>query len=389
MGLAILALGGFIAASLLRPAADASLVAGSLEPSRSAAVDHAATDTPRTPDPTATQAPTLSPTPIPTPAGPPNEIDPEGWATVTVGELNVRDEPGLESRSGSRLVRGAVGHVVEGPVEADGYLWYRIVSLGGTRGWAAAGTEASPFLRTLSQDDVLVHCDTVTTAAWSDPDGDVRAIDPIRIGDVAVPAQAFDDFELGVLNLLYGTGGEACITAIADVAGTPIVYADMLGIACGRAAHVADRETIALYPAAGQDVIAEYQVKRETIVHGVLSSAVDTSPTGQNLRGILEIATFDEGARRCVHARSTEGPEGVDRFQQVDGHQCLVVEEWTPNSVRLATPSSDPQRVALIPLGGVNEAVPIGSPAGLYLVAYDFYPALDPGLSVGVGTATC
>ena len=392
MGLAILALGGFIAASVLGPNADPALAGASLDPTPSASEVEVASDDPaptdaRSAEPTASAT---EPTPEPTPVGPPHEVARGGWVAVMVGELNVRRDAGLGEGSVYRLVRGAVAYVSDGPVAVDGYNWYRIASLGGARGWAAAGTEAAPFLRTVTDSDVLVHCDAVSTAVWTDPDGDVRITDPIRIGDLALPAAAFDDFELGVLNLLFGTGGQACITATVDVAGTPIVYPDLFAIACGRPDHVADHETLVLHPAAGQDVVAEYQVKRETIVHGVLSSLVESSPSGTNLRGVLEIAAYDDTARRCVHARSTEGPGSLDRFQQVDGHQCLILEEWTPNNIRLATPTSDPRRVTLVPVGGVNESIAIGTPLALYLVAYDFHPNSNPGMSVGAsGSGGC
>jgi len=380
MGIAILALGGFIAASMLRPTAEPAVGVASAEPSASATAGAPSASARLAPS--ATEEPPPDATPEPTPAGPPQELAVDGWATVTVGELNVRGEPGLDASSVYRLVRGAIAHVAEGPASADGYYWYRIVSLGGARGWAAGGTEASPFMETLTDFDFSLQCGTVESAAWIEHDDEVEAADPIRIGSYALPAAAFDDFELGILHLLWGTGEEACFGTALDADREPTVYADIMAIACGHPERAGRGEAITLQPAPGQDVIVDYQVKRPTVVHGVLSSLAEGSSAGQNLRGVLEVATLDDNAHRCVHARSTEGPGSVDRFQQVDGHQCLIVDEWS-DVIRLRVPGADAPPVQLAATGTRPDDVPLGSATGVYLAAYDSWPRVSPGLAIG------
>jgi hypothetical protein len=83
-----------------------------------------------------------------------------------------------------------------------------------------------------------------------------------------------------------------------------------------------------------------------------------------------------------VHARSTEGPGSVDRFQQVDGHQCLIVDEWS-DVIRLRVPGADAPPVELAATGTRPDDVPLGSAMGVYLAAYDSWPRVSPGLAIG------
>ena len=51
--------------------------------------------------------------------------------------LNVRAEPGLDATIVNVLPDGFEGFVLEGPVRADGYTWYRLEAMGQTLGWVA------------------------------------------------------------------------------------------------------------------------------------------------------------------------------------------------------------------------------------------------------------
>jgi len=53
--------------------------------------------------------------------------------------LNVRESPGLDSRRVGRFATGVLVTVREGPVEADGYRWWRVESGQGINGWLADG----------------------------------------------------------------------------------------------------------------------------------------------------------------------------------------------------------------------------------------------------------
>ncbi len=91
-----------------------------------------------TPEPT----PTFTPTPLPGTAlqvGQPARV-------VAAGGLNLRDAP---SSNGTLLTRLGVGQrlaVVEGPVSADDFIWWRLDDGEGTVGWAAQGDGVDEWL---------------------------------------------------------------------------------------------------------------------------------------------------------------------------------------------------------------------------------------------------
>jgi hypothetical protein len=124
---------GRIVALLLAVVALAALGGGSLLlRDRVVAVAPAATVTPQPtrPVPTPTGFGEATPTPPPTPTSalpPAGVIGVNGWVEVKAGGgLVLRD---AASRSGKRLrvLRdGTKAHVVEGPVEADGFTWWRV-----------------------------------------------------------------------------------------------------------------------------------------------------------------------------------------------------------------------------------------------------------------------
>jgi len=55
---------------------------------------------------------------------------------VTSG-LNVRTNPGTSGSKISTMAAGSTGTVLEGPISADGYTWWRISYADGTTGWSA------------------------------------------------------------------------------------------------------------------------------------------------------------------------------------------------------------------------------------------------------------
>ena len=79
-----------------------------------------------TASPTAAQ-PTASAIPNPTPESTPEAtLEPDTIAVATVNQLNVRAEPRSSSKSFGHLSVGARVFVVQGPIEAEGYGWYRV-----------------------------------------------------------------------------------------------------------------------------------------------------------------------------------------------------------------------------------------------------------------------
>ena len=65
-----------------------------------------------------------------------SEIHKGDTVRVTTG-LNVRTEPGTSGSKITTMAAGSTGTVLEGPVSAEGYTWWRISYDDGTTGWSA------------------------------------------------------------------------------------------------------------------------------------------------------------------------------------------------------------------------------------------------------------
>jgi hypothetical protein len=93
------------------------------------------------PLPTRTPRPLATPTAPPPPTPAPPTLRPEGFAAIvnTNGApLNARVEPALGSPVQAKIPEGSRVRILEGPVDADGYTWWRIEAEAGA-GWSAQG----------------------------------------------------------------------------------------------------------------------------------------------------------------------------------------------------------------------------------------------------------
>ncbi|MGQ9715092.1 MAG: SH3 domain-containing protein [Anaerolineae bacterium] len=90
--------------------------------------------------PPAATLPGPPPSPSPAPRPEPPRVEPGGWVRVrgTEGEdLRLRAAPSLRGETLSFVKEGTLLRVLEGPVEADGYTWWRVQSPEDQVGWAA------------------------------------------------------------------------------------------------------------------------------------------------------------------------------------------------------------------------------------------------------------
>jgi hypothetical protein len=292
----------------------------------------------------------------------------DAWATVTVAELNVRSAADIDATSRYRLVRGAVVHVAEGPVSADGFNWYRVASLGGALGWAASGPAAEPFLTTLVDDPTLIRCGEVKRPVFDIVDGAPMAHDPLAIGDMAVPVAAFSDLELGAIELLRGIGGEACFTAQIGPDGRPTVQSQLNVGACGR--PVSDGNFFRIRPAAGQSAAPENQVKDPAVIHpAILAGDAPDDPMSANLQARVRLAASGAGATVCVNAGVSEDAQGVHTYLQTDGLQCVIADVYAFDYFTVRPASGGEPIVFAHRLGGDHESVQIGIPTALYITA--------------------
>lgn len=138
--LALLGLGGWwlLSGGLVVPQA-----AEATAPTLAAAA--AAAPAPPAPRPTAPLAPTLAPLPEPS-------LAPGAQAVVVNlngAPLRARQQPGLTPIV-ARIPEGSSVTLREGPVEADGYTWWRVEAPDGVAGWVAqASPEGVVFLEPL------------------------------------------------------------------------------------------------------------------------------------------------------------------------------------------------------------------------------------------------
>ncbi len=93
----------------------------------------------RTPRPTATPRPTSTATPVPATPTTAEGLRPNGQAqVVNLGGATLlgRSGPGINEPVQTRFAEGSQVTILEGPVEADGYVWWRIENETGS-GWSA------------------------------------------------------------------------------------------------------------------------------------------------------------------------------------------------------------------------------------------------------------
>ncbi len=84
---------------------------------------------------------TPGPTAAATEAAAPGEIGPGALVAVTGTQgsgLNLRAEPGTGGQVIVNASEGTILTVVEGPQEADGYIWWKLRTDAGQEGWGAA-----------------------------------------------------------------------------------------------------------------------------------------------------------------------------------------------------------------------------------------------------------
>lgn len=110
---------------------------------------------PPTAEPTATPAP---PTETPVPASPtaaPTATPTQAPTGMTIGAqarvaaaggINVREQPSTQAKQMGRLNANVVVKLVEGPSQADNYVWWKVDNGAGLTGWVAAGPENDPWL---------------------------------------------------------------------------------------------------------------------------------------------------------------------------------------------------------------------------------------------------
>lgn len=322
----IIVLIGFIGASLLQDDPEAAGIDASATAS-SSGESAAPSEAPATAS--------VSPSPSSTPAEPPHELDPGGWAAVTVGELNIRGEPAINGAVDYRLVHGAVVHLAdERPTESDGLAWYRIASLGGARGWAASGPASSPYLEMMSPGGDFSHCGVVESAVLNVAgDGAITAIDPIRLGGIALPGAAFDAEELGALELARATETpDACVTATLGGDG-PELSAEFFYYACGRA-ELHPTGLVTLVPDSSFEVRPELRVKTTAIVHpGLIARRGPDEPISQIFEGVWRFMALGDANGCLDHIVG-------DRIA-LQTHQCTVVESVDAQTATLRPWRSD------------------------------------------------
>lgn len=130
--------------------------------------------------PTATQAPTATPTTAPATSTPTASPAAGGLTAgskariIAAGGVNVRDQASAKGKLVGRLNVNAAVTVLEGPVQAESYDWWRVDNGAGLSGWVAAGSAADPW---------LVPAATAGSAAPNPTPGTKLVDRAIKVGD--------------------------------------------------------------------------------------------------------------------------------------------------------------------------------------------------------------
>jgi hypothetical protein len=119
---------------------------------------------------------TLEPSGTPTVEPPIAGMAPGAGARVTAtGGVNVRAQPSASAQQVGRLNFNANVTLLEGPVQADNYAWWRIDNGAGLTGWVATGPQNEPW---------LVPAVAAATAAPPETPGAPKVVDrAIKVGD--------------------------------------------------------------------------------------------------------------------------------------------------------------------------------------------------------------
>jgi hypothetical protein len=159
------------------------------------------TSTRSTTQPTSTPRPSPSPTPTPsTPTPTPTPSEPYmyigGMARVTnIGQLELtgRSEPGVDAEYQVGFLEGSEVTILDGPVRADGYIWWQ-VEYAGSSGWCAEGDPESgemwltPFFP-LSDEDKAKTAAALTAATAEIEAETAEAEAAAETAEVAVVAE--------------------------------------------------------------------------------------------------------------------------------------------------------------------------------------------------------
>jgi hypothetical protein len=359
-GAIALVLIGFIAFSVFGGEDEPLVAGGDASPTPTASPSAEAT-TAATPEPTASP----EPTPKPTPAGPPVELAIGDWATVTVGELQVRAGAGENEASTYRLVRGAVMTVAEGPQVVNGATWYRIASLGGVTGWVTSGWVADPYLKTILNDPVLIRCGEVAKPVFDMVDGAPVAREVVRVGNFAVPSNKLDATTLAAIELARGIRAEVCVTAQVGSDGLPVLRSEPRVNACGHA--VADGQAFWLRPAADQEADVSTQIKDPALVHPILLAGPAENRQSSNLRTLLTMMSHD-GASGCVQASINIDSGDVQSYRSASIEQCSVVSEYNDLNLKLHPAAGGPMAWIKLPKDdSPRDAIPLERPIEVYV----------------------
>ena len=197
--------------------------------------------------PTSTPPPHSSPTPTPTPSPtpiPPAQLDVGGIGLVVAdAPLVLRDAPGLETAVlPDKLLPGERFGILEGPVSASDYAWYR-VRLGQLEGWAAVATpDGVPWMASVRNELVAFIKDVGTPLHPQifvvDPTtGKARQLTKLTIRDgqpkVALGPSSGCGYGINALawspdgaSLAFTLGGCESVLYVVNLAGTLVRLAD-------------------------------------------------------------------------------------------------------------------------------------------------------------------
>ncbi|GAB4571660.1 MAG: hypothetical protein Kow0077_08940 [Anaerolineae bacterium] len=161
-------------------------------------------------------------------------IDSGARVVVPAGQtLRLRSAPGSEAPVSFSLPRDALANVVDGPVCADGFRWWRLLTLQGRPGWAAEGMESTYFLApaprqtippsptltpSITPTPTLTHTPSITPTATvtATPSSTPTPVPTLTPYPTLTPSPTLDTLCWGALRPRLQAGAEAAVVRTID-----------------------------------------------------------------------------------------------------------------------------------------------------------------------------
>jgi hypothetical protein len=291
-----------------------------------------------------------------TPGGPTagQQVLEPGWGRADT-TLNLRYGPGTDSPIQSRVLRGTVLMIVDGPEARDGYDWYFAQLIDHNQGWFASGPASDPFVSVLGTGLTFEACGEVTSNG--------NKVDGLRIGSSDLVTDSM--FELAA-----ATDGQACVIFGSRDNSFPWRYLSLILETCARPVF-GPAGYFGFKPTTAGDVSEDVRLKRRVdIPNAFFDEGVDMEGVEYSNRWAVFLAGKN-GADplACVSARLNEDPETYQRELVAHLADCFTILSNEADLIKVKPAATTSYFVFIPPEDSSIDPVTIGDARRIELVA--------------------